>query len=126
MAESIAADLVLLTHLGFVLFAIFGGLLVLWRPWLAWLHLPAALWGILIELFGWVCPLTPLENQLRQAAGETAYHRGFIEHYIVSLLYPEALTRALQIWLAIGLLLANILIYGYVMHRRKTSAHTTR
>lgn len=118
MAAALAADLVLLLHFGFVLFAIFGGVLVLWRRWLAWPHLAAVAWGALIEFFDWTCPLTPLEQALRTAAGETAYAGSFIGHYLVALLYPAGLTRPLQIALGAALLLLNLAVYGWIYHRR--------
>lgn len=92
-----------------------GGLLVTRRPRLACIHLPAVAWGALIEFRGWICPLTPLENHLRQRGGSTGYEGEFIEHYIVPLLYPAHLTPRLQIWLgalAIGL---NVAIYWHVL-----------
>ena len=92
------ADLVLVVHLGFVLFVVLGGLLVVRWPWLAWLHVPAAVWGVLIEFMGWICPLTPLENSFRVAGGGAGYSGGFIEHYIRPILYPAGLTRRTGPW----------------------------
>jgi hypothetical protein len=112
-----AADLVVLVHLAFVAFVVLGGLLVLRRPWVAWIHLPAALWGALIEFGGWICPLTPLEVALRQSAGEAGYSGGFIEHYVVALLYPEALTRELQIAFGALVVLVNACLY-FALARR--------
>jgi hypothetical protein len=117
MLHRAAADAVVLVHLAFVLFVIFGGALVLRRPRLAWIHLPAALWGAAIEFGGWICPLTPLEVQLRQSAGEAGYSGGFIEHYVVALLYPQALTRELQIALGALVVLVNACVY-LVLARR--------
>src|SRR5688500_11336520 len=99
MIYRILADIVLLVHLGFVLFVVLGGLFVVRRRRLMWLHVPAAVWGALIELAALRCPLTPLENGLRQRAGEGAYAGDFIEHYLVSILYPRELTD----WDRIGL-----------------------
>ena len=114
----LAADLVLLLHLGFILVVVFGGLLVLrWRR-AAWIHLPVALYGALIELIGWTCPLTPLENRLRRLAGQAGYEGGFIEHYIVPLVYPPDLTEGLQIALGLSVVVFNVLVYALV-HRRK-------
>ena len=93
------SNLVLLFHLAFVLFVVLGGFLVLKWKSLAWLHVPAFLWGALIELAGWVCPLTPLENWLREKDGGLVYRTDFIEHHILSLLYPTTLTRSSQIFL---------------------------
>jgi hypothetical protein len=118
MAE-IAADLLVLAHFSFVLFVIFGGLLVLRWPRLAWLHIPAVVWGAALEFGGWVCPLTPIEQQLRLAAGLASYQGGFIEHYILPLLYPAELTRSLQLILGAAVLLINGCIYGYLLYKRK-------
>ncbi len=104
-------------HLAFVLFAVLGGLLALkWRR-VVWLHLPAALWAALIEFAGWFCPLTPLENWLRIESGGAAYRTGFIEHYILPVLYPAELTRELQILLGGLVLVFNLLVYAVVLRR---------
>jgi len=112
------ADLVLVVPLAFVLFVVLGGLLVLRWPRLAWLHVPAAVWGVLIEYTGWICPLTPLENSLRERGGGAGYSGGFIEHYIQSVLYPAGLTRGTQIVLGSLALLVNLTAYGVVVARR--------
>ncbi len=122
MSYRIAADAVLLLHLAFVLFVVLGGLLVLRWTWLAWLHLPAAVWGIGIEIVGGICPLTTLENTLRRSAGDSGYPGGFVEHYVVPLIYPADLTRATQFWLAATALVINVLIYGWILHRRRRRA----
>jgi hypothetical protein len=114
------ADLVLVVHLAFVLFVVLGGLLVLRWPRTAWLHIPAAIWGALIEYTGWICPLTPLENSLRTRGGEAGYSGGFIEHYIQPLLYPAGLTRGTQIVLGSFVLLLNLSAYGIMLTRAKT------
>ena len=122
MIYRIAADAILLLHLAFTLFAVLGGLLVLRRPALLWLHLAAVLWGVAIEWADWICPLTPLENFLRERGGEAGYAGGFIEHYIVLLLYPENLAIELRYLLGLGLVATNLIIYGYVFlarHRQK-------
>ena len=121
MIYRIAADSILLLHLAFTLFTVLGGLLALRRPAFLWLHLTAVLWGVLIEWTDWVCPLTPLENFFRARGGETGYAGGFIEHYLVMLLYPEHLTIALRYLLVAGLVVANLIIYGYIflVHRRR-------
>jgi uncharacterized protein DUF2784 len=108
-------DLIVVFHFAFVLFVVLGGLLVLRWPRVAYLHVPAALWGAWIELAGWVCPLTPLENALRTAAGTAAYEGGFVEHYILPLLYPSALTRNVQILLGCLVLGLNLAIYAYLL-----------
>ncbi len=115
------ADLVLVVHLAFVLFVVLGGLLVLKWPRLAWLHVPAAVWGVLIEYKGWICPLTPLENSFRARGGGAGYSGGFIEHYIQPLLYPAGLTRGTQIVLGSLALLVNLTAYGVVIARRSRS-----
>ena len=115
-------DGVALLHLAFVLFVVLGGFLVLRWPRLAWLHLPAAAWGALIEFGGWICPLTPLENRLRRAAGGSGYEGGFLERYVFGLLYPEGLTRRHQLVLGVLVLLLNSAIYGYLTWRRRRRA----
>jgi hypothetical protein len=115
------ADLVLVVHLTFVLFVVLGGLLVLWWPRAAWLHVPAAIWGVLIEYTGWICPLTPLENSFRARGGEAGYSGGFIAHYIQRLLYPAGLTRGTQIVLGTFVLLLNLSAYGIMLTRAKTA-----
>lgn len=116
------ADVVLVAHLAFVLFVVLGGLLVLRWPWLAWLHLPAAVWGVLIEYSGWICPLTPFENSLRTQGGGAGYRGGFIEHYIQPVLYPLGLTRGTQLVLGSMLLILNLAAYGIVVSRMKNRA----
>ncbi|WP_083812466.1 DUF2784 domain-containing protein [Pusillimonas sp. T7-7] len=111
------ADLVLLTHALFVAFVMFGGLLVVWKPRVAPWHLAALAWGAAAVGLGWICPLTPLENSLRQLAGQEGYYGGFIEHYLTQIIYPPGLTRQIQIWLALGLLVGNALVYGWVFRR---------
>ncbi|MBL8986733.1 MAG: DUF2784 domain-containing protein [Gemmatimonadetes bacterium] len=112
------ADLTLLVHLGFIGFVAAGGLLVLrWRR-LAWLHLPAAIWGVAIEVGGWICPLTPLENHWRRKAGQAGYEGGFIEHYLTAAIYPEGLTRTAQWLIALGVLAINLAVYAVVWRRR--------
>jgi hypothetical protein len=116
------ADLVLVVHLAFVVFVVVGGFLVLRWRWVALLHIPAAIWGILIEYAGWICPLTPLENFLRQRAGQPGYSGSFLEHYILPVLYPGALTRTTQIVLGSLALLVNLIAYGLVIARSKRAA----
>lgn len=113
------ADAVLVIHLLFILFVLAGGLLALRWPRLAWVHLPAALWGAVIEFAGWICPLTPLENFFRQAAGDAGYADGFIEHYLLPTLYPHALTREIQVAMGAVVLVLNLIIYAAVWRRRR-------
>jgi hypothetical protein len=118
------ADLVVGLHFIFVLFVVLGGLLVLRWRWMVYLHLPAAIWGAAIEFAGWVCPLTPLEQWLRRKAGDTAYAGGFIEHYILPVLYPSALTRDIQLVLGVLVIVLNLAIYTYVFRKRRTRLET--
>jgi len=106
-----------LLHLLFILFVIAGGFAVLKWHWMAFVHLPAAAWGALIEYRGWICPLTPMENRLRQLAGEQGYAEGFIEHYILPVIYPSGLTRDLQTTLGTIVIVINVLVYGVVLYR---------
>lgn len=114
---SFLADVVVGLHFLFVLFVVLGGLLVLRWPRLAYLHIPAAGWGAAIELGGWICPLTPLEQSLRRQAGGSAYAGGFIEHYILPVLYPSALTREIQLVLGLLVITLNVIVYWYVLSR---------
>ena len=116
--EKTAADLVVLLHLGFILFVALGGFLVLRWQRLAWVHVPAVIWGALVEIAGWICPLTPLENSLRKAAGDAAYTGGFIEQYIVPIIYPAAMTREMQIGLGAAVIIINLLVYRVAILRR--------
>lgn len=120
MPFALAADAVLLFHLLFIAFAVAGGLLVARRRTVAWLHLPTAAWAAWIEFSGGICPLTPLENRLRALAGEAGYPGGFIEHYLLPLVYPPGLTPAVQ-WTLGGLVLAiNLVVYAWVLrHPRR-------
>jgi len=114
----LSADTIVLLHLGFILFVALGGILTLRWPRVAWVHLPAVAWGALIELTGWICPLTPLENRLRAAAGDPAYTGGFIDRYIMPIVYPDGLTRGMQLVLAAAVILVNLIIYGTLVFRR--------
>ena len=113
------ADVVLVVHGLFVLFVVFGGLLAMRWPRMLWVHPPVALYGVLIEFVGWVCPLTPLENHLRRLGGEAGYPGGFIEHYLLPTLYPSGLSRGVQWALGGAALLVNIVIYAFVLRRRR-------
>jgi Protein of Unknown function (DUF2784) len=111
MIYLLLADAVVLIHVAFVVFVMLGGFLALrWRA-VVWAHVPAAIWGVLIEYAGWICPLTPLENSLRAKAGEAAYTGGFIDHYVLRLLYPGGLTSRVQIVLGSFALVVNLLAY---------------
>jgi len=117
MLDRFVADAVVVVHLLFVVYAVFGGLLVLRWKHTVFAHIPALIWGFLVEVNGWICPLTPLENTLRASAGQAGYSGGFVEHYVLPVLYPVNLTYPDQFALAILLLLANVLIYGLVIRQ---------
>jgi hypothetical protein len=118
MIASFSANAVVLLHLGFILFVALGGLLALRWPRLAWAHIPAVIWGALIEFTGWICPLTPLENRLRTASGDPAYTGSFIDRYIMPIVYPHGLTRGMQLGLAAAVIVVNLIIYGALVIRR--------
>ena len=121
MIFSVLADIIVVIHMLFVLFAVFGGLLALYRPPWGWVHIPAVAWAALVEAMGWTCPLTPLENYFRHRGGYTPYESDFIANYLLPVLYPEALTRRHQVWLGIGVLAFNLCLYGWILHRRRRS-----
>jgi hypothetical protein len=115
--SQLLADLVVLLHLSFILFAAFGGLLALrWRR-VMWLHVPAAAWAAVVELSGRLCPLTPLENRLRRAAGEAGYDGDFIAHYLIPVIYPDGLTQSIQIALGVILIAGNAVVYATIFRR---------
>jgi len=114
------ADVVLVLHLGFVLFVVAGAFLILRWPRIAWVQIPAALWGVLVEWSGWVCPLTPLENRLRTQGGASGYAGGFVEHYLVPVLYPASLTRTVQVLFGATVLAVNVIAYALVVARHRT------
>ncbi len=119
MIYALSADIVVLLHLSFILYVVLGGLLV-WRwPWTVWVHIPVALYGIAIEWIGWVCPLTPLEKECRRFAGQAGYDGGFIDHYLLPIIYPSGLTDRVQLVLG-GLVLAvNLGVYAAIFVLRK-------
>ena len=117
MIYRILADLLVALHGLTILFALCGGLLVLWHRWAAFVHLPFAAWAALVEFNGWICPLTPMENRMRFTAGEAGYEGGFIEHYLLPAIYPSGLTPEIQFWLAIGVIGFNVGIYSFVLIR---------
>jgi hypothetical protein len=124
----LAADALVILHLGFIVFVVVGGFLV-WRwPRLVWIHPPVALWGGLVEFFGWTCPLTPLENELRRIAGDTGFEGGFIDHYVIPIVYPPGLDRTLQIALGVTVLLVNAAAYTLYFRRKRFRGgrHSTR
>ena len=118
MLNRLAADGVLLLHLAFIAFVVLGALLAVRWPWIAFVHLPAAAWGFFVELTGRECPLTYAENALRMRAGQDGYAESFVEHYLLAVVYPDGLTRDVQLVLAVAVVVVNSAIYGWVFHRR--------
>jgi hypothetical protein len=123
MIYRLLADLVLILHAAFVVFVMLGAFLVLRWPRIAWVHVPVVLWGAGIEFFGGLCPLTPLENHWRRLGGELGYPGGFIDHYVVSLLYPDGLTRSMQIAIGTLVLVVNVTVYAWALRRRWSARH---
>lgn len=119
MIERLLADCVVVVHLLFIVFVVGGGVLVQRWPKLLIAHLPAACWGAFVELSGWVCPLTPLENHLRQAAGQAGYAESFIGHYVLPIIYPAGLTRDIQFALAGLVILINLALYMRLLQRKQ-------
>ena len=111
MAANLGATAIALLHLAFILFVVLGGFLVLRWPKLMFLHLPAAVWGVLIEFAGWWCPLTKWENHLLRAAGRAGYDNGFVAHYIMPIIYPSGLTRGLELAIGAFVLVLNVAVY---------------
>lgn len=122
MLPLLAAELIVLFHFTFILFVLCGGLLVLrWRGCL-WLHLPAFFWGALVEFSGRICILTPLENRLRILAGENGYSGGFIEHYLLPIIYPVELTAEMRFVFGTVVIMVNLILYAIIFVRRKKIA----
>lgn len=118
MIAGLAADMIVLVHLGFIMFVALGGFLVIKWHNIAFLHIPCALWGVLIAFGGWICPLTPLEMHFRQLAGIAGYDGGFIDHYVMPIVYPAGLTRGMQIAFGVTILVVNLLVYVRVLVNR--------
>jgi hypothetical protein len=112
-------DLVLAFHFAFIVFAVLGGFLVLWKPWIAWLHIPSVLWAGYVNLFGQVCPLTPLENRFRNLAGQAGYEGGFVQHYIAPLVYPGVIPERWGLVSGLSVLVWNVLVYTLVVTLRR-------
>ncbi|WP_148864668.1 DUF2784 domain-containing protein [Marinobacter fonticola] len=125
MVWRLAADIVLVLHLLFILFAVFGGLAAFWRRGVIWFHLPAMAWAALVMLNGWFCPLTPLEVHLRQIAGDAGYQGSFIAHYLLPLIYPPGLTRGVQVLLGTAVATFNLVVYGALLYRAWRRRHPT-
>ena len=118
MIPRLLADAVVLLHLAFIVFALAGGVLVLFRGYIAWLHLPAVAWAAYAEFTATICPLTPLENSLRKQAGQEGYDGGFVEHYLIPLIYPAALTPRLQMLIGAIVVAVNVAVYTAALWRR--------
>jgi Protein of Unknown function (DUF2784) len=119
MTYHLLANAILVVHALFIVFAVLGGLTVLWRRWMLPLHLASALWATVVVVMGWICPLTPLEQRFRLAAGQAGYSGGFIEHYLLSAIYPDGLTRNVQVVLGMCVVVVNVLVYRIVWLRRR-------
>ncbi len=126
MLYHLLADLVVLLHLVFIVFAVLGGILIIWWRRVIWLHLPAVVWAAWIELSAGICPLTHLENWLQIKGGRSGYHGDFIESYIIPIVYPANLTRQIQMVLAAAVLIVNVLVYGYVFFIRRSALSRKR
>jgi hypothetical protein len=118
MLPSLAADATLVVHLAFIVFALFGALLALRWRWIPFVQLPAAAWGVLVEVTGRLCPLTGLENHFRALAGQGGYSESFVERYLLPIIYPSGLTRHVQLVLAAVVLAVNVAVYGFLLWRR--------
>ena len=116
MIYGIFADIVVIIHLSFVIFAVLGAVLIIWQRWIIWLHLPAFLWAVWIEITGGICPLTPLENWLRTKAGQGGYEGDFVATYLLPVLYPAGLTRNVQLISAIIVIVMNVGVYGFIFY----------
>ena len=117
MLYHLLADTALVIHFAFIIFVVFGGIFVIWWRKVIWLHIPAVMWGALIEFAGWTCPLTPLENRFRVKGGQAGYPGGFIEEYILPVIYPAGLTREIQIILGLLVITVNLVIYLNIFHK---------
>ena len=112
-----AADTLVIIHFLFILFVLLGGLLVLWKKWILPAHLLAVVWGALIEFLRWGCPLTPLENKMRVLSGQSGYPGGFIEHYLIPIVYPAHITPVVQFILGMSVIVVNVVIYFFIVKR---------
>ena len=123
MAARTLGDLVLAFHLAFIVFAVLGGFLVLWKPWIAWLHIPSVLWSGYVNLFGQVCPLTPLENRFRHLAGQAGYEGGFVQHYIAPLVYPGVMPERWGLISGLSVFVWNVLVYTLVVAQQRSGPY---
>ena len=123
MTARTLVDLVLAFHLAFIIFAVLGGFLVLWKPWIAWLHVPSVLWSGYVNLSGQVCPLTPLENRFRDLAGQAGYEGGFIQHYLTPLVYPGVMPERWGLISGFSVLAWNVLVYTLVVAQQRSGPY---
>ena len=123
MPYRIAADLLVIVHFAFIVFVVVGGLAALKWRWVILLHIPAAVWAALIEFQGWICPLTPWEQELWRLGGRAPYEGGFVAHYILPVVYPDGLTRGIQVGLGVGVVVLNVLVYGWLVARATGRRH---
>ena len=119
MLYRLLADTLVVVHLFFILFVLLGGGFALRWPRLAWIHLPAVFWAALVEAADWVCPLTPLENRWRRWGGEAGYESGFVENYLLPVIYPAHLTRGTQLGLAMLIVIINVVVYARLLLSRR-------
>lgn len=119
MIYRLLADVLVIVHLLFILFALFGAFMALRWRWLWLVHVPVVIWGVLVEVNHWICPLTPLEYWLRLKGGESGYQESFVEHYIVPIVYPTNLTETMQYWAAAVLIVINVFAYALLIYRRQ-------
>jgi hypothetical protein len=121
--SKIFADVVLLAHFAFIVFALFGGAIVFFKRRAAWFHIPAVMWSAAVNFASWICPLTPLENSFRAKAGQAGFEGGFIQHYIEPLVYPGGMPRKMELIAGVSVLVWNVLMYLIVIHwgRRRNS-----
>jgi len=120
---SLLADAVVVFHFLFIAFVVAGGVLAVRWPWMAWVHLPAVLWGAVIEFAGWICPLTPLENHLRLLGGQSAYSGDFVVQYLLPVIYPANLTAVTQYILGGLVIVINLIVYLFVIRKQQTLRH---
>jgi len=120
------SDLVLIIHLGFILFVLLGGFLALRWRWLMWLHIPSVMWAVWVEVMAWICPLTHLENALRQRAQQPSYDTSFVEQYLLPIIYPAQLTPQIQFILALVVIVINLIAYGLMIKKRSFRQRKSR
>ena len=118
MLYQIVADFIVLLHFSFIVFVIVGGFLVFKWHWLIWVHIPSVIWAFLITIVGWICPLTPIENMLRQAGGGEVYSSSFIQFYLMPLIYPSAWNRGIFIAMGMSVIVINVIVYTLLFVRR--------